>query len=78
MSRNLTQPAGIYRKSLAVYYLCDPPQEVDPRNRALYAPREHQKNDPAVLEIIQKRADLARSEQVYKMLDTSNALKADK
>jgi Rps23 Pro-64 3,4-dihydroxylase Tpa1-like proline 4-hydroxylase len=78
MSRNLTQPAGIYRKSLAVYYLCDPPQEVDPRNRALYAPREHQKNDPAVLEIIQKRADLARSEQVYTMPDTSNATKADK
>lgn len=65
MSQNLVQPAGIYRKSLAIYYLCDPPSVVDPRNRALYAPREHQKNDPAILEVIQKRADLGRSDQVY-------------
>lgn len=65
MSQNLVQPEGIYRKSLAVYYLCDPPMAVDPRNRALYAPREHQKNDPAILEVIQKRADLGRSDQVY-------------
>lgn len=69
MSRNLIQPEGIYRKSLAIYYLCDPPVKVDPRSRALYAPREHQKNDPAILEVIQKRADLARSEQVYQTLD---------
>lgn len=65
MSQNLVQPAGIYRKSLAIYYLCDPPAIVDPRNRALYAPRAHQKNDPTILEVIQKRADLARSDQVY-------------
>ena len=65
MSQNLVQPAGIYRKSLAIYYLCDPSVTVDPRNRALYAPREHQKNDPAILEVIQKRADLGRSDQVY-------------
>jgi len=69
MSQNLVQPAGIYRKSLAIYYLCEPGEKVDSRNRALYAPREHQKNDPAILEVIQKRADLGRSEQVYQTPD---------
>jgi Rps23 Pro-64 3,4-dihydroxylase Tpa1-like proline 4-hydroxylase len=58
MSRPLTQPEGIYRKSLAVYYLCDPEPNCDPRMRALFAPREDQKNDSEVLRLIESRAKL--------------------
>ena len=57
MSRSLTQPDGIYRKSLAIYYLTDPPAKVDSRARALFAPTEDQKNDPFVLDLIVSRAN---------------------
>jgi Rps23 Pro-64 3,4-dihydroxylase Tpa1-like proline 4-hydroxylase len=52
----LTCPDGTYRKSLAVYYLTDPPSDVDPRSRALYAPYDKQKEDFTVLDFIKKRA----------------------
>ena len=55
LTRVCSQPEGIYRKSLAIYYLIDPPTEVDTRSRALFAPREDQKGDPAVLELIELR-----------------------
>ena len=56
MSRGLVQPEGIYRKSLAIYYLTDPPAEVDSRARALFAPTSDQQHDPAVLDLIASRA----------------------
>jgi Rps23 Pro-64 3,4-dihydroxylase Tpa1-like proline 4-hydroxylase len=56
MSRGLTQPEGIYRKSLAIYYLADPVEPVDPRARALFAPTPEQQNDPSVLDLIASRA----------------------
>jgi Rps23 Pro-64 3,4-dihydroxylase Tpa1-like proline 4-hydroxylase len=49
-------PSGQDRKSLALYYLTDPPQFVDQRQRALFAPSADQKNDSAVLELIQRRS----------------------
>lgn len=66
MSRGLVQPEGIYRKSLAVYYLCEPPKGCDPRKRALFAARDEQKGDQAVLDLIRKRADLRQSRAVYR------------
>ena len=54
----LSCPEGIYRKSLAVYYMTDPPKEVDQRKRALYAPTEEQLNDQKVLEFINERVRL--------------------
>jgi Rps23 Pro-64 3,4-dihydroxylase Tpa1-like proline 4-hydroxylase len=66
MSSKLTQPEGIYRKSLAIYYLCDPPKDTDPRGRALFAPREEQKGDAAVEELIKARSGVASSEKVYR------------
>lgn len=66
MSRPLTQPEGIYRKSLAIYYLCQPPAETDPRCRALYAPREEQKNNAEIEELIRLRADFETSKLVYR------------
>ena len=66
MSRPLVQPEGIYRRSLAIYYLCDPPQDADKRGRALFAPREAQKGDPAVEEIIRLRSSVDTSQKVYR------------
>lgn len=48
-------PEGIYRKSIAVYYMTDPPNNTDPRNRALYAPTKDQQNNKEVLDLIQQR-----------------------
>lgn len=56
LSRVCNTPTGVYRKSLAIYYLTDPPIEVDTRNRALFAPREDQKNDPDILKLIESRS----------------------
>jgi hypothetical protein len=66
MCRPLLQPEGIYRKSLAAYYLTDPPEGVDRRQRALYAPREDQKSDENVKRIIEKRADPQEYGSVYR------------
>jgi hypothetical protein len=52
----ITCPQGQYRKSLAVYYLCDPREGAAARNRALFAPTEAQAGDAAVMELIERRA----------------------
>ena len=54
----LTCPEGIYRKSLAVYYLTDPPEGTDPRPRALYAPTKEQETNPEILKLIAERVKL--------------------
>lgn len=61
----LTCPDGQSRKSLAVYYLCHPPADVDDRGKALFAPTEAQKSDEDVLDLIKRRADVATASQVY-------------
>lgn len=54
----LTCPKGKYRKSLAVYYLTDPPENVDQRPRALYAPYKDQEQNSQILSFIEERATL--------------------
>ena len=66
MSQTLTQPEGIYRKSLATYFLCQPAHDSDPRGRALFAPREEQKGDAGIEELIRARAGVMTSEKVYR------------
>ena len=66
MCRPLTQPEGIYRKSLAVYYLTNPPVDADRRERALFAAREEQKGDQSVEDLIRKRADSRDFSSVYR------------
>lgn len=66
MSRSLTQPKGIYRKSLAAYYLCNPPQNVDERDRALFAPRAEQHGDEKVEDLIKKRSSSQTVSQTYR------------
>lgn len=65
MSRKLQVPDGIYRKSLAVYYLCEPPHEVDIRGKALFAPRKDQLNDESVRELIKIRSNTQTAKNVY-------------
>lgn len=62
----LTQPEGIFRKSLAVYYLTDPAAGVDRRQRALFAAREEQRGDKSIEELILRRADINSSSSVYR------------
>jgi Rps23 Pro-64 3,4-dihydroxylase Tpa1-like proline 4-hydroxylase len=66
MSRPLTQPEGIYRKSLATYFLCEPAAGSDPRGRALFAPREEQKGDTGIEDLIRARSGVTSSEKVYR------------
>jgi Rps23 Pro-64 3,4-dihydroxylase Tpa1-like proline 4-hydroxylase len=67
LSQPLTQPAGVYRKSLAVYYLCEPSSDVPLREKALFAPRDFQKGDPSVAELIRRRADSVEFASVYRV-----------
>lgn len=67
MSRPLLQPPGIFRKSLAVYYLTDPVADTDPRERALFAPREEQKGDKVVQDLIKARADSKIFSSAYRV-----------
>ena len=53
----LTCPEHIQRKSIAMYYLCEPPKQVDQRKRALYAPSKDQVNDPEIEKLIKKRSE---------------------
>jgi Rps23 Pro-64 3,4-dihydroxylase Tpa1-like proline 4-hydroxylase len=52
----LTCPEGTYRKSIAFYYLTNPPENVDTRKRALYAPYKDQETNLEILELIKKRS----------------------
>lgn len=65
MSREVNCPNNKYRKSLAIYYLCDPPKDIDERSRALFAPTEDQKNDESILELIKKRSNYDTAKSIY-------------
>lgn len=58
ITKEITSPEGINRNSLAVYYLTDKPNGVDPRMKVRYAPREDQKNNPDIDELILKRQSM--------------------
>lgn len=57
-SKTISCPEDKYRKSIAMYYLTTPPENVSQRRRALYAPTEEQKNDPEIMELIKRRTAL--------------------
>jgi Rps23 Pro-64 3,4-dihydroxylase Tpa1-like proline 4-hydroxylase len=54
----ITCPEGVYRKSIAMYYLIEPSEGAAERERALFAPSEQQKNDESVLKLIEDRVKL--------------------
>lgn len=58
-SRPMTQPEGVYRRSIAVYYVQTPDKNTaKERYKALYTPRKEQENDQEVLDLIKRRASL--------------------
>lgn len=65
MSRPLNVPDGVYRKSMAIYYLKEFEGVVEERSRALFAPRIDQLNDAAVLETIKIRSDAKIFHKAY-------------
>ena len=58
-------PKNQFRKSLAIYYLTDPPKNINSRVKALFAPTEEQKNNIEVLDLIKKRASDSTASSVY-------------
>jgi hypothetical protein len=54
------------RKSIAVYYLCDPLENVDTRGKALFAPTKDQESDAEVLDLIKKRSSVETAALSYK------------
>ena len=55
------------RNSLATYYLTKPSTNADPRMKVKYAPREDQKGDPGIEELIVKRQSMADFQNVYRV-----------
>lgn len=66
MSRPLIQPPGIFRKSLAVYFMSEPTSNASERGRALFAPRKEQQGDTAIEELISARSNVDLSASVYR------------
>lgn len=54
------------RRSIAVYYLCDPSENVDTRGKALFAPTKDQENNAEVLDLIKKRSNVETAAESYK------------
>jgi Rps23 Pro-64 3,4-dihydroxylase Tpa1-like proline 4-hydroxylase len=65
LSRMLVNEEGVVRRSLAVYYLCEPSVGADPRGRALYSPRESQIDDEQIHKLIELRSGISTSLNVY-------------
>ena len=65
LPKPLKCPKNIYRKSIAVYYLCEPPKNIDKRGKALFAPTDDQANDQAVIDLIKKRSDIKAASSTY-------------
>lgn len=59
-------PAEQTRKSLAAYFLCDPPADIDDRGKALFVPTKEQSNDPEILDLIKQRASIDGASSAYK------------
>lgn len=59
-------PQGTQRRSLALYYMCEPGLDAPARGRALYAPNKSQENDPEVLDLIKKRSSVTLAHDVYR------------
>lgn len=63
-------PDNEARQSLAAYFLCDAPEGVDERGKALFAPTKEQESDDEILDLINKRSNLQSAASVYKKVST--------
>jgi Rps23 Pro-64 3,4-dihydroxylase Tpa1-like proline 4-hydroxylase len=65
MSTPLSDHADYCRRSLASYYLQKPDDSCDSRSRALFAPRESQKDDSLIKDLCEKRSSEDSVAQTY-------------
>lgn len=68
----LTCPEHECRKSLAAYFLCEAPANIDHRGKALFAPTKEQEGDADILELIEKRSDVSAAASVYKTRENTH------
>ena len=61
-------PEGVYRKSLAIYYISPVRESAEPHDRAYFAPSSEQVNDPEVLELIRKRSNTKTSKDLFRKI----------
>jgi hypothetical protein len=59
-------PPGVYRKSIATYYLTAARENASTRGKALFAPHGDQAQDESVLELIRQRSDVASAPKTYR------------
>jgi Rps23 Pro-64 3,4-dihydroxylase Tpa1-like proline 4-hydroxylase len=55
---DITCPEGVYRKSIAMYYLVPIAESAKSHKRALYVPRKDQENDKNIQEMIKSRSKI--------------------
>ncbi|MDC3068106.1 2OG-Fe(II) oxygenase [Paracoccaceae bacterium] len=58
-------PENEFRQSLAAYFLCEAPEDIDTRGKALFSPTKEQENDKEVIELIKKRSNVKTASSVY-------------
>ena len=58
-------PKNEFRKSIAVYYLCEASNKIDKRGKALFAPSDDQINKKDVLDLIKKRSNTKTAASTY-------------
>lgn len=56
LTSTVQSPAGITRNSIAIYYLTESSHTDDPRNRALFAPTDQQKDNIEIQQLIDRRS----------------------
>ena len=59
-------PEGVYRKSLAIYYISPPRTTAELHDRAYFAPTAEQANNQEILELIKKRSSSKTSAEAYR------------
>ena len=59
-------PEGVYRKSLAIYYVSEARDCAEPNDRAYFAPHGEQANDQKVLDLIEKRSNTKTSGDIFR------------
>ena len=62
----LTCPPGVYRKSIATYYLTPVREGASSRGKALFAPHGAQADDETVLKLIRERAAVETAAKTYR------------
>jgi Rps23 Pro-64 3,4-dihydroxylase Tpa1-like proline 4-hydroxylase len=66
LPEELKCPPNIYRKSLNIYYLGEPRENIETHQKAVFAPYKEQINDKSILELIKKRSNIQTFKDSYR------------